>query len=417
MTDALPQVPLMRDGRYVRVWLIGWFTGIVRWLELLAYGVYAYEITGSPVLVALVALIRFLPLALLGVLIGAVSDQINPRRLLILSLLAISLTMAGMLTLERTGHLAYWHLIFATLVAGVFWAAEMTLRRKLIGEIAGPGRLAQAMSFDYATSNGTRMLGPLLGGVLFEVIGMSGVFSGALALYLISIAMVFGIASSAPEAEGRFRPRAALTAAGDAMRRAWQDNDVTCILAVTVIFNIWGFPYVSMIPVIGEEVFGLSPSTIGYVVAIEGGVGLLLAVAIGFLVGPRFYRRLYFFGCSGVLCAVGLIGLAEDMFTLCVGLALAGFSTACFATMQSTLIYWVAPPEMRGRYLGLVSICIGAGLVGFANVGITAELFGASAALQIIAAEGIVATLILALCWRALAADFGFAARTTGRVD
>ena len=36
--------------------------------------------------------------------------------------------------------------------------------------------------------------------------------------------------------------------------------------------NIWGFPYVAMIPVIGEEVFGLSPSAIGYVAAIEGGV-------------------------------------------------------------------------------------------------------------------------------------------------
>ena len=77
MTDALPPVPLLRDGRYVRVWLIGWFTGVVRWLELLAYGVYAYEITGSPVLVALVALIRFLPLALLGVFIGALGAFSN----------------------------------------------------------------------------------------------------------------------------------------------------------------------------------------------------------------------------------------------------------------------------------------------------------------------------------------------------
>ena len=410
MTDALPPVPLMRDGRYVRVWLIGWFTGVVRWLELLAYGVYAYEITGSPVLVALVALIRFLPLALLGVFIGALSDQINPRRLLILSLAAVAATMAGMLALERTGNLAYWHLIVATLVAGVFWAAEMTLRRKLIGEIAGPGRLAQAMSFDYATSNGTRMLGPLLGGILFEVIGMSGVFAGALLLYLISIAMVFGIASTAPEADGGFRPRAAIAAAGDAMRRALRDNDVTCILAVTVIFNIWGFPYVSMIPVIGEEVFGLSPSAVGYVAAIEGALGLILAVIIGFCASERFYRRIYFMGCTGVLGAIAVIGSADDMVTLCIGLGMAGLAAACFATMQSTLIYWVAPPEMRGRYLGLISICIGAGLIGFANVGITAELYGASTALRIISVQGLVAMLILAFFWRALGRETGLRA-------
>ena len=59
---------LFTDSEFAKVWLIGLFSGVVRWLELLAFGIYAYEITGSPVLVALLAVLRLAPLALFGVL-------------------------------------------------------------------------------------------------------------------------------------------------------------------------------------------------------------------------------------------------------------------------------------------------------------------------------------------------------------
>lgn len=402
-------MPLLRDGRYVRVWMVGWFTGIVRWLELLAYGVFAYDVTGSPVLVALIALIRFLPLALLGVIVGALSDQVAPRRLLILSLIAVTAVMGVMLALAAAGHLAYWHLLLATFASGTFWAAEMTLRRKIIGEIAGPGRLAQAMSWDYATSNGTRMLGPLFGGLLYETAGMTGVLALAVALYAVSVLFCAGLPASGVEAPSGFRPLAAVAAARDALAHALRDNDVTAIMAVTVIFNIWGFPFVAMIPVIGAEELALSPSAIGLLAAAEGAAGLLGAVVIGLLARASAYRRIYFFGLLGQIACVGLVGLLSSVLGISIALMLAGLCTAAFASMQSTLIYTVAPPAMRGRYLGLISICIGAGLIGFAHVGVLAEWVGASTALVILSAEGLVACLVLAVLWRALRCEMGLA--------
>jgi hypothetical protein len=81
----------------------------------------------------------------------------------------------------------------------------------------------------------------------------------------------------------------------------------------------------------------------------------------------------------------------------CVGMMAAGFST-----MQSTLIYSVAPPEMRGRLFGVLVICIGTGLIGFANVGLMGEWFGGSAAIRIIAAEGIIPLILIGIGWRQL---------------
>ncbi|MEM9063518.1 MAG: MFS transporter [Pseudomonadota bacterium] len=407
LADPVRPTPLLRDGRYVRIWLVGWLTGVVRWLELLAFGILAYDLTGSPSLVALVALLRFVPMALFSAIFGALVDVVDPRRLMVLTLLAITAVAIAMLGLQLTGTLSYWHICASALASGVYWASDMPIRRSMMGEIAGPDRLAQAMSWDYATSNGTRMVGPLLGGVLYQTVGMDGVFMLVIAHYAAALVCTSGLAatSETPRPGMAIRPRAILASAAEAMRLARRDNDATCILALTVIFNVWVFPYVSMIPVIGEDDLGLSAAMIGYVSAIEGATGLGVIVFIGMLARPRGYRTIYALGVAGSMAAVALIGLVPGLSSLIVGLVLAGGFLAFFASMQSTLIYRAAPEGMRGRYLGLVSLCIGAGLIGFANIGLTAEIFGAADALWIIAAEGAIPLIWVLLRWRALHID------------
>ena len=77
-----------------------------------------------------------------------------------------------------------------------------------------------------------------------------------------------------------------------------------------------------------------------------------------------------------------------------------GISGACFAVMQTTLIYRTVAPEMRSRMLGLVSVCIGVGPIGFLQLGLLAEAFGARTAIIIIAIEGLAALLLTAPLWR-----------------
>ena len=116
----------------------------------------------------------------------------------------------------------------------------------------------------------------------------------------------------------------------------------------------------------------------------------------------RWFRKTYYYGAFAHLGAVMFIGLVPGFWPIVIGLTAAGFLTACFATMQSTLIYSVSPPEMRGRLLGLMTISIGTGVIGFANVGFTAELFGAANAVWIIALEGVIPMLLIGWRWKEL---------------
>lgn len=408
MTDSAAAGPLFRNPEYLKIWLIGLFCGVVRWLELLAFGVFAVDATGSPTLVALLVILRFLPLALFGVLMGALSDLVSPRRLLILGLALIGGVAAAMCALFALGAAGYAHVAAAAFAAGVFWAGDLPIRRKMIGDRVAGERLAAAMAIDGATSNGTRMLGPLVGGALYVGIGMTGVFALGAACYAaaLGIALTLG---PAPGAAPRRRagPLARLLApfagAAEAARYSLRDPDILRIFLVTIVFNIWGFPYLSMVPVIGKEELGLTSDVIGRMMACEGAMALFGALWIARRARAEAYRRIYLGAVAGVFLAVLCIGLVPGFWTMVAGLALCGFLTACFAAMQSTLIYAAAPAEMRGRLLGLMTICIGAGVIGFANIGLTAEAFGASNALWITAAEGLPIALALAWRWPALA--------------
>ena len=53
-------------------------------------------------------------------------------------------------------------------------------------------------------------------------------------------------------------------------------------------------------------------------------------------------------------------------------LLVTGLANAGFSIMQATLVYLAAPPEMRSRIFGVLSVCIGVGMIGFIHLGLLA---------------------------------------------
>ncbi len=394
---------LFTDSEFVKIWTVGLLTGVVRWLELLAFGIYGYDVTGSAALVALLVVLRFLPLALFGVFLGALSDLFSPRKLMILGLAGVMATSAVMLALFWTGQAEFWHVAVAAFISGTFWASDFPFRRRMLGDRVAPELLSRSMALDNATSNGTRALGPLIGGAMYEFLGLDGVFALGAALYALSILVSMTIQPTTimrAADVGLARLTAPIRGAWEAARYAARNRDVGIILLVTVVFNIWGFPYLAMIPVIGKDELGLDPSTVGAISALEGFFALVGALVLARITPPHLYRSLYLGGVTVLFIFILLMGLISGAWMLALGLSVGGFCTAGFAIMQSTLIYSVAPKEMTGRFLGLMTIAIGTGVIGFANIGLTAELAGASNALIIIGLEGLIPILALAWWWR-----------------
>src|SRR5262249_55243565 len=82
---------------YRRLWAIGALTGMARWLEFVAVAIFAYELTRSPQLVALLAVLRMVPYVSFGFLMGAVADAKDRQRLLVVAFTMMVAASAAML--------------------------------------------------------------------------------------------------------------------------------------------------------------------------------------------------------------------------------------------------------------------------------------------------------------------------------
>ena len=165
--------------------MTGGLIGTMRWLEILMIAVYTLEVTGSALAVALMMLARALPMFLFGAITGAIAERINRKAMMIFALFgagAVSATLGG---LAVAGRIEIWHIGLGAFLAGMLWTLEFPVRRTMLGEIAGASRIGPAMGLDSATTNGTRMLGPALGGLLYETIGVDGAYMLGAALYTI----------------------------------------------------------------------------------------------------------------------------------------------------------------------------------------------------------------------------------------
>ena len=152
-----------------------------------------------------------------------------------------------------------------------------------------------------------------------------------------------------------------------------------------------------MIPVLGQDSLHLQPDGIGILASMDGIGAFVSAAAIALWARPRHFTTLY---VGAVLCYMTLmIGVAQAPTALLAGSALlsTGLANSGFSVMQATLIYLAAPAAMRSRLYGVLSLCIGSGLIGFLHIGLLAEAIGAPWATTVSGAEGLLA---MALTWR-----------------
>ena len=384
-----------------RLWTVGFVISAVRWLEMLAVGVFVYQHTGSAFDVALMTLLRMLPLALFGAVIGALAERIERRKALVgvvLLMLSTSLTLA---VLAHAGILAVWHLALASFCNGVAWASDNSVRRVMIGEVVGAENMGSAMSLDVGGNNASRMLGPTLGGALLAWFGISGAFTASVLFYLIGLAAAIGVRHSNLHAAAPAGGVLARVVEGFLVVR--REPRLIGILLVTVVYNVFGWPFTSMIPVIGQDHLHLGAGAIGVLASMDGIGAFIGVLAIAVYARPAHYAWLYIGGVALYLGMLIVFALVPSVPVAGLALLLTGVSNAGFSVMQATLIYLAAPAEMRSRLYGVLSVCIGSGPIGFLALGVLADVIGASAATVLSGGVGLCALAATWPCWRRLA--------------
>jgi len=386
-------VSIVRNPAFVRLWAIGGFTSTMMWLDMLVIALLTLDLTGSPFLVSLTFFLRFTPM-LFGFGIGIIADRVNRKHLMVFGLGVQIVVAASLATLVIVEAIEYWHLAAGAFFSGIVLASEFPVRRTIIGEVVDPDRVGRAVALESGTSAGSRILGPILGGTFLATIGPEGGFMLGVVLYGIAFLIALSMRYQPPGKETTRQGAFQQIREGVSYIRG--SRLMVGTLIVTLLMNVFGFPYVSQQPVVAREELMVNDVLVGALQSIEGLGSFIGAALIVAFAQPRHYTRIYLYGSMLFVTATIVFSQSDWYWFSFVTVFFGGFGMASFAAMQSAIMIYAASPAMRARVMGSVAMFIGLGPIGQINIGVLADLIDPRTAILITGGIGLFTLLVSA---------------------
>lgn len=251
-------------------------SGLGSALSRFALPVLVYQMTGSPVQLAVIGVTQYLPYLLFGLVIGAWVDRVDRRRLMLAADILRALVMLSLALLWYAGALTLWWLYGAAfLVAAIgiaFNAAEFAGLPAMVPKPALPRAYARLQ----AVSALMQMAGPAAAGALQGSVPLALLFLFDAASYLCSAAGIAGL----PAAQRQARPSAGL---GGDIAAGWRHvagdpllRDVSLLLAA---LNFLTATASAQLVLFGKQALGTSDTQLGWLFAAGGAGAVVFALA------------------------------------------------------------------------------------------------------------------------------------------
>ena len=356
--SRVPFLTVVRDSNFRTLWYAGTLTEVSRRLELLVLSWYTFQNTDSPFQLILVLVLFNLPRTMFSLFTGALADRFNRHHLLLAGQAVNTIIAAGILWLIGSGEMAAKYAFIAVFIQGTTRSLEDPVRRTAVFDIVGEGRLVTAMSLEVVSYTAGRVVGPILGGLLISLADFEGAYVCAVALHVLALVTLLRV--SIPE-------RATITTAAPVMRNfmvaasyALRNPILLGLFAATLIMNALAFPSYQLIPAVGRDHLGVGVALIGLLVASEG-MGNVVSAAAMATIRITYHGRVYVLGSLALLVMLVLFAWSPWYALAFVFLFAGGVGQAGFSTMQTSITMLYAPPEMRGRMVGVQSLAIGVG--------------------------------------------------------
>jgi MFS family permease len=380
MIDVRP----LRIVAYRRMWLGNGLSFFGFQFTSVAVPVEMYAITKSSAWVGLLGVAALVPLLVFGLWGGAAADVVDRRRLLLASSVLAWLSTVGLLAQGLLGAHSPALLLALTAVQSAGFAISSPTRQAIIPRIVPLGLVPAANTLGYTTTTAGGVFGPLAAGLVFSIwsvdTGVTVAYAVDAALFTISLWATFRLPPIPPVhvAEGVERPTAGVRGIVAGLRFLVTQPVLLLSFGVDIVAMVLAMPR-ALFPQVAEERFG-GGSAVGW---------LFAAIAIGSMVGgltSGWIGRVRRQGVALVVAvvawgiAIGLSGLASQLWLVVLLLAVGGAADLVSAVYRQSILQTFAPDELRGRLQGVFTVVVAGGpRLGDLRAGATADLAGPTA--------------------------------------
>lgn len=324
-------------------------------LTSFALGVWIYSQTGKATPFAITVLFSSLPPVLLGPWVGTVADRFNRKKIILLADSGAALVTLLALLLFISGNLQIWNIYLIALLGSTFGAFQepafaasvvMLVAKKDLQRANGMAQLSNALG---------GLISPLLGGLLFALIGLQGII---LIDFITYFAALFTLLFS-------HLPQPAMTEAAK-KESSWKTAMAGWhylranggLLGLVLFFAVINFMLNFAIVLTGPLVLStFSSQSLGLINSISG-LGMLAgSLVLSVWGGPKRnkIRSILIFTIINCL-GLGLVGLRANVFLIASGFFILMFFVPLVSGTSQAIFQLKVPPELQGRVYAMRSM-------------------------------------------------------------
>ena len=336
----------------------------------------------SPALGGFAVVSHWLPFLLFSVASGALADRFDPRRIIQIGMTLFIIASLSWGYFFITDTLQMWQAMVILVIhgcAGVLW---QTPNQMLLYDIVGPSDLESAVRLNAMARYLGILVGPAVGGAILLALGpapgimLNTVFYLPLVLWLVKAPYGPRFRTGAPA------PRRAVRGLGDIVQTMRDIKGRSVIVSMTLLAGAASFfvgnAYSSQMPGFAADLGHGDPGvSYSMLLAADAAGGLLAGIVLEGrgLLPPRARTAIML---AMLWCAALAIFSLSKSYPLALGfLFAAGFLELSFNAMAQSLVQLDAPPDKRGRVIGLFNMA-SLGLKTFSglSVGLVGSLIG-----------------------------------------
>jgi len=393
----LPKTFAAMRHRNFRLYVSGQLiSGIGTWMQIIAQGWLVYDLSKSELALGIVGFASALPALLITPWGGVVVDNVPLRKLMVITQTGSMLLAFILSILALTGTVEVWHVITLAVVLGILNAFDGPARQAFVVQMVGREDMSNAIALNSMAFNGSRIIGPSVGGILLATVGPGWCFFWNGMTFL---AVILGLlAMRMPRWERGKSTLSPLQQMASGVIYANNSIAVRGLLSMALILSLFGITYSTVLPAFVDDVLHQGPTAFGALNTVAGIGALFTAFMIArFGDNGRRGRWLTYMsiGFPVLLCIFAL----NQSYPL--ALLLGGFLGIGFMgqfTLINTLLQNSISDEMRGRVMSLYTLTF-FGFAPFGNLamGAVSEQWGLSTAIASSAAIAFVLVIILHL--------------------
>lgn len=384
-----------RDFRFL--WGTGFGYSGGYWVQQIAIGWLAYDVTKSPFITSVALGLDALPVFLAGPLGGVLVDAWDRRKVLAFATAYQALLSLGFSMLVMFGEVATWHLLLFTGLIGISWALVSPANMSLIPRVVPSPSLVNAFALTSIAFSSSRLIAPAIGGVMIAAAGPGPTLLLETGLQVGACVMALSMKPSMIPSH-KVRPSVAVVQLKEAVAYARKDSRVVGLLLFSAIPPALLVPFSSgLMPVYAVEVFHVGPKGLGLLLAFMGVgavVGNLVLAALGTGAGKG---RLLIATIVVAAVALLLLSLNRNFGAGLFIMFLVGIGWMASYTIAGASLQAIASEQYRGRVAGLFQVAWGLTPFGAFMAGATAEAVGVAMASLIAAGAIGLCTLVLAV--------------------